>query len=198
MKIKSAIYVKSALRLEDCPKEGYPEIAFAGRSNVGKSSLLNCVLNKNRLAHTSKTPGKTQTLNFYNVNDRLFFVDLPGYGFAKVSRALKDEWGDAITRYIADRKQLELCAHLVDARHKPTSLDIDMLNLLTEAGVPTLVIATKADKLGKNERRKAVDRIQRTLDLPDSDGILLFSSLTGEGVGPFWRTVTEFIAPKKK
>lgn len=198
MKIKSATYLKSALRLEDCPKDVRPEISFSGRSNVGKSSLLNCVLNKRGLAQVSKTPGKTRTLNFFDVNKKFYFVDLPGYGFAKVSFALKDEWGEAITRYLQERKQLALCVQLVDARHKPTALDRDMIELLADGETPMLIVATKADKLAKNEREKAVERICKGLGIDDPDHVLLFSSLTGEGVGPFWRALNDVVSAKKK
>jgi len=191
MKVVSARYLKSAMDLAHCPPERCPEIAFAGRSNVGKSSLLNTLLRRKKLAQTSKSPGKTRTLNFYDVNGSLYFVDLPGYGYAQVSKQLKAEWGKAITRYLRGRTALRLCVHLIDARHKPTALDHELLDLLEDAEVPTVIVATKFDKLKRGQRPRAIATIRNELEL-DADAVILpFSSVTGEGVHELWAIIAE-------
>lgn len=191
MKVKSAAFVKSAMRPEDFPRDRRPECAFAGRSNVGKSTLLNTLLNIRGLAKVSKKPGKTQTINFFDVNGKVYFVDLPGYGFAKVPRSLQETWGEAITRYLQTREQLRLVVHLLDARHTPTGQDQDLLDLLDDARVPVLLVATKVDKVSKAEREEAFATIRHKLGLADDALIVPFSSITKEGLGPLWRVVDE-------
>ncbi len=191
MKVESAEYIKSAMYLKDCPTDRLPEIAFAGRSNVGKSSLLNALLRRKKLALTSKTPGKTRTLNFFKVNEAIYFVDLPGYGYAKVSHNLRHTWGKAILDYLQDREQLRLVVHLIDSRHKPTKLDHEMLDILEAAGVPTLVVATKFDKLKASEKSKSLKRIHEDLSLPDEAQIMPVSSLSGKGVPDLWQVLDE-------
>jgi GTP-binding protein len=198
MRVKTATFLKSALNLEDCPRDRRPEIAFAGRSNVGKSTLLNTLLNMHGLAKVSKKPGKTQTLNFFDVNKRVYFVDLPGYGFAQVPRSLQETWGQAVTRYLSDREQLRLVVHLLDSRHVPTGQDHDLLDLLDDARVPVLLVATKVDKLSKTEREEGLATIRRKLDLNDDALIIPFSSVTKEGIGPLWRVLDEVLASKSK
>jgi GTP-binding protein len=191
MKIQSANYVKSCMKLADCPLDRRPEIAFAGRSNVGKSSLLNALLHRKKLAQTSKTPGKTRALNFYDVNEKFYFVDLPGYGYANVPKELKATWGKAVTQYLQKRELLRLCIHLVDSRHKPTPLDHELLDMLDEAGVPTLVVATKVDKLKKSQLQKALATIRKELDLGDEAWVLPFSSVSGAGCHDLWDVIEE-------
>jgi GTP-binding protein len=191
MKVTHAAFLKSALRLEDCPLDGRPEVAFCGRSNVGKSSLLNTLLGRKGLAKTSKTPGKTQTLNFFNVNNRLYLVDLPGYGFAKVRLSLKKEWSEAMLRYLREREQLALVVHLIDSRHKPSPLDHEMLDLLEEARKPTLLVATKFDKLKQTERTANITRIRGELGLDDTAVIVPFSSMTQVGHKELWRYIED-------
>lgn len=174
-------FVKSVYALTECPKGDRPEIAFVGRSNVGKSSLLNCLLGRKGLAKISSRPGKTQALNFFLVDNKNYFVDLPGYGFAKVPLKMKEEWGRVMYGYLESRKPLAMVVHLVDARHKPTEQDIDMLSILDEAEVPTLVVATKIDKIKRGERKKNLERIRKTLELDDEAVIIPFSSESGEG-----------------
>lgn len=186
MKVVQSEYIKSAMKVADCPKDRLPEIAFAGRSNVGKSSLLNALLKRKNLAQTSKTPGKTRTLNFYRVNDAIYFVDLPGYGYAKVSKSVKETWGKSILEYFHNRDTLRLVVHLVDSRHKPTKLDHEMLDILEEAEVPTLIVATKFDKLKASERKKSIERIRGDLELPAEAEIWPISSVTGKGVPGLW------------
>lgn len=196
MKIRGARYVKSAMRPADYPRDTRPEFAFVGRSNVGKSSLLNTLLGKKNLAKTSSTPGKTQTINFFDVNGALYFVDLPGYGYAKVPVAKKNEWGRVMTAYLADREPLRLVIQLVDARHAPTEKDLDMLALLDEAEVPTLIVATKVDKLKRSERKRNVERIREAFALDEDALIIPFSSITGEGVKDILDLIEELAKAK--
>ncbi len=186
MKIRSCGFVKSALALTDCPPEGRPEFAFAGRSNVGKSSLLNTLLNRRGLAKTSKTPGKTRTLNFFDVNGDVYLVDLPGFGYAKAPKALQANWGKAITAYLRERKSLRLVVHLLDARHEPTQRDHELLDLLDAFARPVVLVATKVDKLKQKERAALEGRLRKNLGLDDTALIIPFSSTTGEGKGPLW------------
>ncbi|HNR32021.1 MAG TPA: ribosome biogenesis GTP-binding protein YihA/YsxC, partial [Candidatus Hydrogenedentes bacterium] len=149
MKIETVKFVRSVWRAEDHPRDGRPEIAFVGRSNVGKSTLLNALLNRKALAKTSTTPGKTQAINYFNVNDKFYFVDLPGYGFAKVPKQLKEQWLRVMTQYLLERAALRLVVALVDARHEVSPKDVDVLHLLEDAERPTLIVATKIDKLSR-------------------------------------------------
>jgi GTP-binding protein len=193
MKVTSAEYVKSALEPKDFPRDRLPEFAFAGRSNVGKSSLLNRLLNRKGLAKTSKSPGKTRTINFFLVNDRMYFVDLPGYGYAKVSKSLRHTWGRMITSYLTGREPLRFVAHLIDARHPPTPNDHELLELLSDAEVPTLLVATKVDKLSKNQVASSLATIRRAFSL-DSDALVVpFSSVTGAGVRELGAIVDEHL-----
>lgn len=194
MKIRSCGFVKSALALADCPPEGRPEFAFAGRSNVGKSSLLNTLLNRRGLAKTSKTPGKTRTLNFFDVNGELYLVDLPGYGYAKAPKALQANWGQAITTYLRERKSLRLVVHLLDARHEPTQRDHELLDMLDAFARPVVLVATKVDKLKQKERAALEGRFRKNLGLDDTALIVPFSSMTGEGKGPLWEVLESMTA----
>lgn len=191
MKAASSRFVKSALLPVDFPKDGYPEIAFAGRSNVGKSSLLNTLLGRKGLAKTSKTPGKTRTVNFFAVNERFYFVDLPGYGYARVARSLKETWGRMITSYVAEREPLRLVVQLIDARHPPTANDHELLALLDEARVPTLLVATKFDKLNQSERHRSIKAIRKEFELDEEAAVIPCSSVTGEGIRELWGIIEE-------
>lgn len=191
MKADSAQFVRSARTREEFPDNGLPEIAFAGRSNVGKSSLLNRLLGRRGLAKTSKSPGKTRTVNFFVVNERLYFVDLPGYGYAKVPKHLKATWGALITSYLTGRDTLRMVVHLIDARHPPTRNDHELLALLEEARVPTLLVATKFDKLKRSQRARTLEVVRAQLDLDEEALIIPFSAVTGEGVRELWRIITE-------
>ncbi|MDZ4860322.1 MAG: ribosome biogenesis GTP-binding protein YihA/YsxC [Candidatus Hydrogenedentes bacterium] len=196
MKVLSAGFVKSALRPEQYPRDGRPEIAFVGRSNVGKSTMLNILLNKKGLAKTSKTPGKTQTVNFFDVNGNVYFVDLPGYGYAKVGKSLREEWAKVLTSYLTSQRPLRLVVALVDSRHKPAGQDFDMLELLEQAQVPTLIVATKADKQRPNELAESLCDIRKTLDI-DSDALLVpFSALTKAGLRDIWNVVDDALRTK--
>ena len=191
MKVESARFVKSALQPADFPRDGRPEVAFVGRSNVGKSTLLNALLGRKGLAKTSGTPGKTRTINFFNVNGAFYVVDLPGYGYAKVPKTMKQDWQRWMTSYLADREPLCLAVALVDARHPPSAQDQEMLDLLEEAEVPTLIVATKIDKLKRSERQPNLARIRKTFGL-DADALVLpFSGVTKEGAKELWQVIAE-------
>jgi GTP-binding protein len=186
MKIVSAEFVKSAFKEADWPRDQRPEIAFLGRSNVGKSSFMNSLLGVRGLARTSSTPGRTQAVNFFLINEKFRFVDLPGYGYARAPKDVKAKWNAAATDYLASRAQLVLSIHLVDSRHEPTNQDLQLHEWLVHHEKPNLIVATKSDKLSNNELRKNIDRAQRVLE---SDGILPFSTVTGRGREETWRAI---------
>lgn len=194
MKVISAKYTGSAVSPKQYPTDRRPEFAFVGRSNVGKSSLMNTLLHKTGLAKTSRTPGKTQMVNFFDINETFYFVDLPGYGYAKVPVHVRKHWGKVMTAYLKDRPALRLVAQLVDARHKPTELDLEMLELLDEAQVPTVVVATKMDKLKRSQRKKNLETIRQTLELDEDALIVPFSSITKEGRREIWEIIEELLA----
>lgn len=191
MKIKDARFVISGAQPHQFPGDGRPEIAFAGRSNVGKSTLLNTLLKKPGLAKTSKTPGKTQLINFFDVNGKFYFVDLPGYGYAKVSQAMKRRWQTLVTQYISEREPLVLIVMLVDARHKPTKQDHEMIDLLAEAEVPALIAATKFDKVKPSQRQRAIARLRDELELDDDAVIVGSSSISKDGLRELWTAIDE-------
>ena len=182
MEIRTAEYAGTVATPTQAPPGELPEVAFSGRSNVGKSSLINILLRRTRkkIAHVSSTPGKTQALNFYRVNDRFFLVDLPGFGYARVPKPVRGEWRELIEGYLSRSPQLRGVVHLVDARHPPTELDRHMMEYLSDVGVPALVVATKMDKLKKSERDSHLARVQQGLAV-DAQQLLPFSSHTGEG-----------------
>lgn len=171
------------------PDKGYPEVAFAGRSNVGKSSLINSMVNRKALARISSTPGKTRTINFYNINDELYMVDLPGYGYAKVSREEKQKWGEMIEGYLTKREMLKLVVLLIDIRHEPTQDDKLMFQWMKATGNQTVVVATKADKLSKNQMFKSIALIKKSLQLEKEDIFLSFSSETKAGREELWEII---------
>ncbi|REJ78325.1 MAG: YihA family ribosome biogenesis GTP-binding protein [Acidobacteria bacterium] len=183
MKISSAEFIKSAFEESHWVSGELPEVSFLGRSNVGKSSLLNSLLERKKLAKTSNTPGRTQAINFFLINDRFYFVDLPGYGFAKVPKKMREDWGKMAEDYLAKRKQLVLSIQLVDARHSPTALDRQLYAWLTFHRKNSLVVATKADKLSNNKLNKSLDDIRR--QMPDCK-VLPYSSVTGKGREEVW------------
>lgn len=176
MIIKKSELLITAARKEQYPDTTVPEIAFAGKSNVGKSSMINALLNRKSLARTSSQPGKTQTINFYNVNDTLNFVDLPGYGYAKVSKTEKEKWGKMIETYLNSREQLKEVILLVDIRHEPNPNDVQMYEWIKSYGYTGFVIATKADKISKTQRIKQINIIKKTLNIDDINLITAFSS----------------------
>lgn len=181
MEIKQAEFKTSAVKPTQYPDEGMCEIAFVGRSNVGKSSLINTLTNRRKLVKVSGTPGKTRLINFFTINNKLYFVDLPGYGYAKVSKSEKATWGKMMEQYLINRPELKKVALLVDCRHKPTGDDVMMYDWIKHYGYEIIVIATKKDKLTKNELQKSGKVIKETLKLGKEDKILFFSSLKKEG-----------------
>ena len=189
MKILSASYVKSAMRPEHYPSDGRLEIAFVGRSNVGKSTMLNVLLNKKGLAKTSKTPGKTQTVNFFDVNGKYYFVDLPGYGYARVSKDVREQWATVMTSYLTAKRPLRLVIALMDSRHEPVDQDLDLLDLLEDAEVPSLIVATKADKLRVSEMEAASNTIRKTLGLDEDAAIVPFSAQSKQGLRDVWNII---------
>lgn len=182
MIIRKAELEAVAVRKSQYPPMDRKEIAFAGRSNVGKSSLINLLLNRKSLARVSGNPGKTRTLNFYNINDEFRIVDLPGYGYAKVSRSISADWGPMMEDYLTGRDNLVRVIQLVDVRHEPTLQDCQMYEWLRHFGLSGTVIATKADKVSRNELNRSLGVIRRTLQLDDRDEILPVSALKRTGV----------------
>jgi GTP-binding protein len=191
VRISSARFVKSARRPDDFPHDKRPEIAFCGRSNVGKSSLLNVLTNSKGLARTSATPGRTQTINFFLVNERLYFVDLPGYGYAKAPKAERQSWGALIERYLRDRAELRLAVILVDCRIPPTDSDRLMKEWLDHYAIPNAVVLTKADKLTNNQLKLALKRSAETLQTKET---LAFSAVTGAGKEGLLTRIREALA----
>jgi len=186
MRTTSIEFLKSAFQEADWPREPLPEIAFLGRSNVGKSSLINSLLGVHGLARTSSTPGRTQSLNFFMIENRFRFVDLPGYGYARVPRIIKSTWGEMATSYLAKRASLVLSIHIVDSRHEPTKLDLQLHDWFELQAKPRLIVATKSDKLSKNELKKSIDRARRTFN---GDSVVVYSAKTGLGRDEVWRSI---------
>ena len=181
MKITSVEFTTSAVRRSQYPEEKYPEFLLVGRSNVGKSSFINTLVNRKSLARISSIPGKTQTLNFYFINESFYLVDVPGYGFAKVSKNLKNKFGLIIEDYLKERKMLKSVFMLVDFRHKPTNDDVLMYEYLKYYHIPVTIIATKSDKVSKNSYEKNKKIIRDTLKMVDDDDFILFSSVSKAG-----------------
>lgn len=176
------------------PDNLLPEIAFAGKSNVGKSSLINGLLNRKSLARTSSAPGKTQTINFYNINKELYFVDLPGYGYAKVSQEIRNKWGKMIERYLHTSKQLKLVFLLVDIRHAPGENDKTMYDWILANGYTPVIIATKLDKIKRSERDKNLKIIKEKLKVVDGTKIIPFSAVSKQGREEIWEFIQTTIA----
>ena len=181
MIIKKAELEAVAVRPSQYPEDNLTEIAFAGRSNVGKSSLLNLLTNRKSLARVSGNPGKTRTINFYRINDSFRIVDLPGYGYAKASKAEQSTWGEMMEKYLENRQGLKVVAQLVDIRHAPTRQDIQMYEYLRYYGLDVLVVMTKADKVSRNEMAKNIAIIKKTLELGPDDRLIAVSALKRTG-----------------
>ena len=173
-----------------------PEVAFAGRSNVGKSSLINGLLNRKSFARTSSQPGKTQTINFYHINDEFYFVDLPGYGYAKVSAELKAKWGKMIERYLMGSKQLKCVFLLVDIRHEPTANDKQMYEWICANGLRPVIIATKLDKISRGQVKKQTDMIRKSLKATASTTLIPFSAMTKQGAEEIWALIENLVMPE--
>lgn len=193
MNIHNASITISAVKPQQYPQTVIPEIALAGRSNVGKSSFVNKLLNRKNLARTSSKPGKTATINFYNIDDTFFFVDLPGYGYAEVSKKEREKWGEMINHYLNTREQLVSTFLLVDARHKPTADDVSMHNWIRHCYGSSIVIATKADKVKKSKLEENIEVIKKTLGLDENDTLVLFSAEKGTGAEEAWNIIKKLI-----
>ena len=192
MKITSAEFVLSAFERAHWRSEGLPEIAFLGRSNVGKSSLINSLLQRKGLARTSNTPGRTQSINFFLINGSFYFADLPGYGYAKVSKTMRADWGRMAEEYLAERDELVLCVQLIDSRHPPTPLDLQLNDWLVHHDKPHVVVATKADKSSKNVLQRSLANARNILK---GVKIIAYSATTGRGRDEVW---SEFEASIRK
>lgn len=194
MKVTSAEFVISAVGPAQYPEDALPEIALAGRSNVGKSSLINRMINRKNLARTSSTPGKTQHMNYYRINERLYFVDFPGYGYAKVSKVQRAAWGKMVEKYLAERETLKLVLLVVDLRHPPTSDDKMMYDWLKHYGIPMCVVATKADKIPKTRWPKHIKIMKEALGVQPGENFIPYSSEIGLGREDLWNLVESMTA----
>ena len=194
MEIKSAEFVTSAVKNDGLPIHEGVEFMFCGRSNVGKSSFINMLTNRKKLAKTSSNPGKTQTLNVYHINQEFYFIDVPGYGFANVSKSIKATFGKMIEEYVTQRENLKMVFLLVDFRHKPTEDDVLMYNFLKYYNKQVTVIATKSDKVKNSERKKNKQLILETLNLVEGDSLIITSSEKREGIGLVLSKMDEILA----
>jgi GTP-binding protein len=197
VKVHNADIVISAVSPAQYPETDLPEIALAGRSNVGKSSFINTLLDRKNLARTSSKPGKTQTLNFYLIEDALHFVDVPGYGYAKVSKTERAKWGKMIETYLTTREQLRAVVSLVDLRHPPTTEDKQMYEFLKYYEIPVILVATKADKIPRGKWNKHESIIKKELDFDPSDTFILFSSETKKGKEEAWTAIEKAVGYKE-
>ncbi|HEY6874068.1 MAG TPA: ribosome biogenesis GTP-binding protein YihA/YsxC [Geobacteraceae bacterium] len=195
MIVKSTEFIKSAVKPGQYPETDLPEIAFAGRSNVGKSSLINVLVNRRNLVRTSSTPGRTQLINFFNVNGRFTLVDLPGYGFAKVPLAVKKEWGPMMEAYFAARENLKGVVLILDIRRTPVADDRQMLQWFRAYHIPAVLVVTKCDKVTRNERAKQAAVIARTLDVAKDD-LCFFSALSRDGKDEVWERIERLLNPE--
>ncbi|HPG40748.1 MAG TPA: ribosome biogenesis GTP-binding protein YihA/YsxC [bacterium] len=197
MKILSAEFIKSIADLKQLPHDRVPQIAFAGRSNVGKSSLLNSLLNRKKLVQVSSTPGKTRLINFFLINQKFYFVDLPGYGYARVARNISQAWQKLIENYFLQSPDLRGVIVLIDLRHDIMQADLELIDWLTFNQLPVIVVGTKADKLSGNQKNT---RVQTNQDLLKTLGIQIFipySSITGLGKEPLWTAISELLSNSK-
>lgn len=179
------------------PENKKPEIAFAGKSNVGKSSLINALMNRKSYARTSAQPGKTQTINFYNINNALYYVDLPGYGYAKVSRTEQEKWGQMIERYLNQSKQLKQVFLLVDIRHEPSANDKKMYDWIRYHGYQPVIIATKLDKINRSQVEKQVKAIRAGLGMDGKSEVIPFSALTKQGREEIWERIEKWTGERE-
>jgi len=194
MKVHNVELVISAVRPAQYPEDGLPEFALAGRSNVGKSSFINKMIGRKSMARISSKPGKTQTLNFYKIEDQLFFVDVPGYGYAKVSKSSREAWSKMIEEYITSRDLLKAVVQIVDLRHPPSDDDCMMYDFLKYYNIPCIVIATKADKIPKGKWEKHKKMVRDELDMEAHDTMIVFSSETGLGFDAAWKEIERRMA----
>lgn len=182
----------SATNKSHYPQDDIPEVALAGRSNVGKSSFINTMLNRKNLARTSGKPGKTQLLNFFNIDDKLRFVDVPGYGYARVSKKEREKWGKMIEEYLTTRENLRAVVSLVDLRHEPSADDVQMYEFLKYYEIPVILVATKADKIPRGKWNKHESMIKKKLDFDKTDTFIIFSSVNKTGVEEAWHAIFDY------
>lgn len=182
----------SATNKSNYPQDDIPEVALAGRSNVGKSSFINTMLNRKNLARTSGKPGKTQLLNFFNIDDKLRFVDVPGYGYARVSKKEREKWGKMIEEYLTSRENLRAVVSLVDLRHEPSADDVQMYEFLKYYEIPVILVATKADKIPRGKWNKHESMIKKKLDFDKADTFIIFSSVNKTGVEEAWDAIFDY------
>jgi GTP-binding protein len=194
MIVHSATFITSAPALASCPPAEWPEIAFAGRSNVGKSSLINCLLNRKGLVRTSSTPGRTQLLNYFSINEQLYFVDLPGYGFARAPRSVREKWQPMVHGYLRGRSSLRAVIWLLDVRRDPSKEDLQFLDWLEESEIPTIPVVTKIDKVSRNELGRRLAKISSSTGLP-TDLFTPFSVLNRQGHTELWELISMALEP---
>ncbi|HEX6592976.1 MAG TPA: ribosome biogenesis GTP-binding protein YihA/YsxC [Bacillota bacterium] len=194
MKITSAEFMISAVSKEQYPSDRLPEIALAGRSNVGKSSFINRMIQRKGLAKTSSIPGKTRTINFYKVNDSFYFADVPGYGYARVSKKERDQWGPMMDEYFQSRQPLKAVVLVVDLRHSPTKDDVLMYDFLKYFNLPVIVVGTKVDKINRGKRNKQVSDLIHKLKIEEGDCVIPFSAKTGEGKDKVWSVLKTYLS----
>lgn len=192
--IKTADYETSAVQPRQFPQTDLPEVAFAGRSNVGKSSLINCLTQRKKLVRTSRTPGLTRMINFFRINDAFYFVDLPGYGFARVPDHIRAQWKPMVEAYLTGRKSLHGIVHIMDARHNPTPDDIQLWNWLKNFRIPAIPVLSKADKIAQGKRASQVKAAFQTLGT-SPESVVLFSSVTGLGREDLLARILELLNP---
>lgn len=197
MKINSCELTISAVRQSQYPEDSKPEFLLCGRSNVGKSSFINSIVERKNIARVSSNPGKTQTLNFYYVNDAFYIVDVPGYGYANVSEEIRQKFGKMIEEYLEHRECLERVFMLIDFRIKPTQDDLLMYNFLNYHNLPVTIVATKVDKVSKNDRDKQIKLINETLNIKEGDNLVLFSSRTRLGKSEIQNQISEIVYGKE-
>lgn len=193
LNIHNAEFLTSVATLSQLPEETLPEVALAGRSNVGKSSLINRILGRKSIAKTSGTPGKTQMLNYYNIDSQIYLVDCPGYGYAKVSMEQRRQFGNLIERYMVKREKLCLVLHLIDLRHEPSKEDVSMFAWLIHNGMNVCIVATKADKIPRSQYQKHLKMIRNGLHAPEHIPVVLFSSVTSQGKDELWSFIEQSV-----
>ncbi len=194
MRINSAKFIGSYARLDQIPKQRLPEIAFSGRSNVGKSSLINCLVNRSKLALTSSTPGKTRLLNYDSVNEAFYLVDLPGFGYAKVAQQERQSWKKLIESFFVNSKFLKGVIHIIDSRHGLTALDHELVDWLADLKLPLLLVATKTDKLPRSKANYMLEMIMKEAGAIGIAGVVPFSAITKLGTNEIWKAIVQLIS----
>lgn len=194
MKIQTAEYMISAVSTKQYPEDGLPDIAMAGRSNVGKSSFINRLINRKNLVRTSSNPGKTRTINFFRINESFYFVDVPGYGYAKVSKQERAQWGHMMEEYFGTRNTLKAVVLIVDLRHGPTRDDLQMAEYINYLDIPLIIIATKLDKISNSKRAKAIKQTEEAFSMYKTNAIIPFSAETNENKTLAWQVIESYLA----